>query len=310
MEGLSAAQMGLDLPEPYGTAVRNLDMRAFEQALTPGNVFFGVIDYAALGIPSGVRGVIYDLPRAAVSGVGAISQGRVASGAEQLTGAAIVVVGLVVGVRAWRRSTRIANMLELTPEGGAVYTRVQASIGADGMNRVARYVQASSEAQFLVREQGAAGIEALHRARGNVAAARAELAAAAAAAARAAEAVTVRPRASVAQLRQMIAASRVNPRRYFTWRTPNRDIAQNQAIRFTGENTPSGPNTPQGVYLAPGIVGHNYGPFRVIIEGDRFALRPTLDATEFVLDGEIGANEGVWCTQDDYLAATGGAKPP
>jgi hypothetical protein len=101
----------------------------------------------------------------------------VAAGVEQLTGPVIFIVGVALGVRGFRKNARIAAMLELTDEGRGLYSTLKTRIGAPGIDKVAKWVQGSSEAQILVREEGAAGIEALYRAQGDVAAARAELAA-------------------------------------------------------------------------------------------------------------------------------------
>ena len=171
-KGMAAINMAHDLPEPYQTAVFDADMAAVAQALTPGNILFGTADYATLGLLSGVKGVVYDAPRAVISGVGQISQGNVAGGVEQLTGGAIAIIGAILGVRAFRKSARIAAMLELTTEGKALYEGLSKSIGRSGMDRVAGYARASAEAQILIREEGAEAIEALHASRGNVAAAR------------------------------------------------------------------------------------------------------------------------------------------
>lgn len=177
LESFSALHMALDLPSPYREAVQETDRAAFERALTPGNVAFGTLDYMTLGLPSMVKGVTYDIPKAIISGAGAIAEGHVASGVEQLTGPAIFLVGMALGVRAFRKNARLAAMLELTEEGGALYGNLKSRIGAPGIDKVAKWVQGSAEAQILVREEGAAGIEALYRAQGDAVAARAELAA-------------------------------------------------------------------------------------------------------------------------------------
>jgi hypothetical protein len=83
----------------------------------------------------------------------------------------------------------MAALLEMTPEGRAGLETLRASIGQAGIDRVARYVQADSQAAIFVREQGLAGVQALEKAGGNVAKARALLAAAADAAAAAPAAV-------------------------------------------------------------------------------------------------------------------------
>jgi hypothetical protein len=174
--GQRAMRMASELPAPYREGVSKSDTEAVMAALTPGNLLFGAFDTGTLGLLSAAKGVVYDVPRSVVSGVGAIAAGHVASGVEQLTGAAIVVVGSVVGVRAFRKSQRLAGMLELTPEGGALYENLSRSIGSRGLDRVAKWVAGSSEAQILVREEGAAGITALHRANGDLAVAREALA--------------------------------------------------------------------------------------------------------------------------------------
>ena len=93
------------------------------------------------------------------------------------------------------------------------------------------------------------------------------------------------------------------------WTTTNRDVAANQVVRFTGENTPHwNPDVRQGVYVSRGIKGDAAcGTYRVAVEGSKFTIRPTADAMEFVIEGEIPANEGVWYTEGD-LEAIGVAK--
>lgn len=170
-KGMAAYQQGLDLPEPYRKAVEDLDMTAFKQAVTPGNVLLGAADQALLGLPSTVKGVVYDLPRAVVGGIDELSQGHVTAGVEMLTVPAIIVISAALGIRAFRRA-RVAALLELTAEGKALYSGLKYSMGASGIQRVAGYVQKSAAARILVAEAGAEGILALHTAKGDVAAAR------------------------------------------------------------------------------------------------------------------------------------------
>jgi hypothetical protein len=110
---------------------------------------------------------------------------------------------------------------------------------------------------------------------------------------------TARPRATAAQLRDMIA----NSNDYFTWRTTDKDVASNQPIRFTGQNTPGGENTPQAIHVTRGLSGVSYGKYQVIIKGSDFRLRSTPDALEFIVDGEIPVEKSVWCTTEDIEAA-------
>ncbi len=168
-KGFHYAYQDMELPQEYRDVMRQVQTAELEGALTPGNIAFGTIDYLAFGIPSSVKGVV----TGTVSGVQDIAAGHVEAGTEKLTGSVIFVIGLAFGVRAFRKSARLAALMELTGEGQAGLAALRASIGEAGIDRVARYVKADSKAAFFVREQGLAGVEALHKAAGNVAAARA-----------------------------------------------------------------------------------------------------------------------------------------
>jgi hypothetical protein len=173
--GGAAFQQGLDLPEPYRQVVHDLDMAAFMQAFTPGNVALAAADLAFLGLPSTVKGVVYDLPKSVVSGFDELAKGHVSGGVELLAVPAIMVITAALGVRAYRRA-RVAALLELTVEGKALYDSLKSSIGASGIQRVAGYVQKNAAARVLVAEAGADGIVALHTFKGDTVAARALLA--------------------------------------------------------------------------------------------------------------------------------------
>jgi Domain of unknown function (DUF4157) len=160
----------LELPEVYQKGMRETMNAQFERALTPRNLVLGELDYLAFNIPSSAVGLV----SGTISGIEDVSQGYVRSGTEKLTGSAIFVVSVALGVRAFK-GARTAAMLDMTPEGQAALVRLRGSIGQAGIDRVAKYVQANSEAAFLVREQGVAGIEALEKAGGDVAKARAAL---------------------------------------------------------------------------------------------------------------------------------------
>ena len=115
---------------------------------------------------------------------------------------------------------------------------------------------------------------------------------------------TVRPRATPSQLREMLGK-----RNYFVWMTTERDseVAMNQTVRFTGQNTPKG--APEGVYLSKFQKSNpvNCGNFNVAIDGSKYNnIKPTGDGLEFRLDGEIPANDGVWFTREDYNKLSGG----
>jgi hypothetical protein len=159
------------LPKAYREASFAQDMNLFLESLTPGRVVFGTIDYVAFGLPSAVKGVVYDLPASVIGGVDQIAQGHVAGGVEVLTGSAVAIVALALGVRAFRKA-RIDGLLELTAEGKTLYNALKVKIGNSGLQRVAGYVQRNAAARMLVVEEGQAGIEALHATKGDVAAAR------------------------------------------------------------------------------------------------------------------------------------------
>jgi predicted secreted Zn-dependent protease len=120
----------------------------------------------------------------------------------------------------------------------------------------------------------------------------------------AATAATTRPRATVQEIRGMLA----NNSEYYTWRTPNKNLAANGTIRFTGETNPM---APKGIYLAKGVKGLPYGDYVVAIKGSNFPIKHhPMRAEEFLLEQEIRASEGVWYTHADYLEAIGGVKKP
>lgn len=169
-KGMAAMQEAAALPDPYRDAVTSVDTAAVMQALTPGNVILGAADQAFFGLPSGVKGVVYDLPRSVIGGVEELAKGHVAGGVEMITMPVIMVISIALGVRAFRRA-RVAALLELTGEGKALYDSLKSSIGSSGIQRVAKYVQKSSEARILVAKTGAEGILALHATEGDVAAA-------------------------------------------------------------------------------------------------------------------------------------------
>lgn len=172
--GLAMMRQAGDMPEPYRQAVEQINMAAFMQSLTLGNMALGAADLAFLGLPSTVKGIVYDLPLALVAGIDELRQGHVAAGVELLTVPAVVVLSSALGLRAYRKS-RVGALLELSGEGKALYDTLKTSIGVPGMQQVAGYIQRDAAARILAAEAGAEGILALHQSQGNVAAARALL---------------------------------------------------------------------------------------------------------------------------------------
>lgn len=108
---------------------------------------------------------------------------------------------------------------------------------------------------------------------------------------------SVRTRATIPQLRKMIA----NHTEYYTHRTPKSDVAANELVVGTGENTP--PGKAVGVYVVKGVKGAGYGDYAVAVRVDSVRARPTGRSEEFMLEQAIGPSEGVWYTVDDYNAA-------
>ena len=114
--------------------------------------------------------------------------------------------------------------------------------------------------------------------------------------------LTKRPRATLQQLQEMIA----NSSEYYTHRNLDYDVVANQTIRFMGESLPT---ARKGVYVVQGVKGVPYGKYAVCIKGAKFRIwGVTGRAEEFVIDGEIPVEEGVWYTSEDYAAARGAGK--
>lgn len=173
-----------DMPEAYQTALSQLDEAAFTQAMTPGNVALGTLDYVAFNIPSGLYHTMVGTGR----GIGNLFTGDYDSAGRNLF-PALLIVGTVIGVRMLRgRPAAGAAAVEgeaaltlpearalLTAEGVAVADALIAEIGEAGVVRAAEYVRSSRAAAVLAQEHGLAGVRALVAAEGNIAAAEALL---------------------------------------------------------------------------------------------------------------------------------------
>jgi hypothetical protein len=154
------------------------------------------------------------------------------------------------------------------------------------------------------------------RSAANAAQKAAEVARGAEAAEKAAEAVakTIRPRASVAQLRRMLAEHQD----WWVHTTPKGEVAMNQAIQFLGENTPGASRSleslaPERVYVIKGLEGLPYGRYRVAVPYEEFKNASQVssrDALEHVLDRDIPADKGVWYTKEDLEEAKALLKGP
>ncbi len=116
-------------------------------------------------------------------------------------------------------------------------------------------------------------------------------------------AATLRPRATVTQLRQMLS----EPADLYVWGTREQNIAANEKIIFTGQTNPDAPPV---IYLLKGrggLEGTAYGKFKVVIDAKKKSGIGSLPgrAEEFKVD-EIGIAEGLWFTHEDLLAAKAG----
>jgi len=165
--------------------------------------------------------------------------------------------------------------------------------------------------RLLRRVNDPAKVEALLRRAGSAEAAEELLAAEAAAGAGAGvEQASARAKATPEQLRAM----RASGEEYYVHRTTDQNVAANGTVKHTGTNTTAGAHpglgtehAPQGVYLGKGLGGHSYGGNYVAIKASDFPgmIKPTADASEFVLMGEIPPGKGVWYTSAEYRAAFG-----
>lgn len=171
-----SAQRG-QLPPPYQQALDEVERAEMNAALTPGNVALGSLDSLTFGVPLG----FYNLVAGTCRGVYSLSQGRYEQATRELSAAA-VLVSLYAGGKGlrsfaeargstgvqWVRVGRL-QVPELGFQGLTEVTeRLFDRLGGEGMQELARYIQASREAALLVYEGGETGAVALHEARGDV----------------------------------------------------------------------------------------------------------------------------------------------
>lgn len=196
---------------------------------------------------------------------------------------------------------------------GARMMRLRALVAdAEVLDRLRTLAKNDAALERLLRRvNDPAKAEALLRRAGSAEAAM-ELAAAEAAAEAAAGTgqASARARATPEQLRAM----RASGDEYYVWRTTDENLAANATLKHTGKHTTEGAHpglgtehAPEGIYLGKGLGGHNYGGSCVAIRASDFPgmIKPTMDASEFVLVGEIPTSKGVWYTAADYKAAFG-----
>ncbi|MFP2925404.1 hypothetical protein ACLESO_09325 [Pyxidicoccus sp. 3LG] len=168
------------LPPPYQHALHEVERALMERHFSPGNVVLGSFDSLTFGVPLG----FYHLAAGTAQGVGSLAQGHYEQATRELAPAALLVTLYAGGRTARVRSEsapsgRTGRYLQATAqhlEGlKEVAERLGTRLGGDSLRELARYIQASREAAFLVCEGGEAAAMALHEARGNVARAQAVL---------------------------------------------------------------------------------------------------------------------------------------
>lgn len=191
----------LDLPQEYQDILRKVEMAEFEGSLTPGNVILGALDQLTFGLSSAAYGLV----AGTISGVGNLAKGNLDQGMYELTGATVAVLTFL-GVKAYQKlaagptlkgpagpgqfvikgfkgaitkeEAMLGAVLQLNPEAQAAAGLLFSRIGKQGVKDVARYIQADKRAAVLVHEHGLPAVEALQKAKGDVAKARAMLPAA------------------------------------------------------------------------------------------------------------------------------------
>jgi hypothetical protein len=184
------------LPPEYQAILSEIERLEVEQAMTPGNILLGGVDYLTFGIPMG----LYGLVAGTVGGVGDLARGDYEKAGYKLTGA-VMVLGTYLGVRTYRAATkpkpstttvlgpegsgqfqikgfqgpipkevaRLGAILELNAQGQAVGGLLISRYGQQGVIDLARYVQADSKAAVLVYQRGVPALDALRQTGGDAA---------------------------------------------------------------------------------------------------------------------------------------------
>jgi hypothetical protein len=172
---LSYAAQKEQLPPPYRQALDAVEDALARRALEPGNVLRGVLDDMTFGVPLG----FYSLAAGVGHGAHSLTQGQYEQAAHELTPAALMVAlyaggkGLRVlsearGAPGTSTGAALQGLQLRLRELKATAERLRGQLGEEGLQQLARYLRADSEAALLVAEGGEAGAAALHEARGNV----------------------------------------------------------------------------------------------------------------------------------------------
>lgn len=194
--GMTLQRRIIDLPGPYAEAGQDITRKIFEEAMSPGNVALGAIDYALFGVPSGVYGLV----SGTVSGVGNLISGNLEEGARQLVPALITIATLLIGraaggpkgggaepppsagpsagggaVRVRFAAPGIGGAITLEQAIAQFPVRLQgpvallrAAFTEPEILEGAKYVRQSAPAAALVEQEGATGMRALINSGGDV----------------------------------------------------------------------------------------------------------------------------------------------
>jgi hypothetical protein len=165
------------LPPPYQQALDEVERGLMQQRLMPGRTVLGMVDHLTFGVPLG----FHSLVTGTAQGVSSLTKGQYEEATRQLAPAALLVAlyaggkgmravtlpreGAGGGLKAPQRLTALSEVAE----------RMRARLGTEGVNELARHLQARREGALLVAEGGEAAALALHQARGDVVKARALL---------------------------------------------------------------------------------------------------------------------------------------
>lgn len=203
-EGLTGS-FGNDEAKYYGWSYKAEWLPVeFQQALEGGRAsvitsFYSnplnYVDYILLNIPSMAVGLV----QGAITGTGHLFQGEWEEAGRDLIGPAMVVLG-ALGARLMPRTIygpkgpgqfvmknytgpassraavgRLASVMQLSPRMAGQMGVLISLIGEKGVKQVAKYVNKSSKHTMFVFRNGIAGLQALHKAKGNLVTARSYL---------------------------------------------------------------------------------------------------------------------------------------
>ncbi len=163
-----SAQRG-HLPPPYQQALDEVERVERLRSFSPGNVALGSFDTLTFGVPLG----FYHLAVGTGRGVHSLSRGQYEQAARELTPAALLVAlyagGTWVAPGAGTGGVRRLQLPELRSKLTEVVTHLEARLGGEALDELARYIQANREAGRLVSVGGPDAAVALYEARGDVA---------------------------------------------------------------------------------------------------------------------------------------------